>query len=77
MPQTWICRGTVCKISRKEAEVTRVEVTDSLRPRPKEGRRRGEQGDRGERDAGEPGWTWAAQTVIVEKVFERRRPGVA
>jgi len=54
-----------------------VEVTDSLRPRPKEGRRRGEQGDRGERDAGEPGWTWAAQTVIVEKVFERRRPGVA
>ena len=67
----------VSKILRKEAKVTRVEVTDSLRPRPKEGRRRGEQGDRGERDVGEPGWTWAAQTAIVEKVFERRRAGVA
>ena len=70
-------RRAVEGVLRKEAEVIRVEVTDSLRPRPKEGRRRGEHGDRGERDAGEPGWTWAAQAAIVEKVFERRRAGVA
>lgn len=67
----------VSKILRKEAEVTQLEVMDSLRPRPKEGRRRGERGDRRERDVGEPGWTWAAQAAIVEKVFERRRMGVA
>lgn len=63
----------VSMIFRKEFEGIRVEVIDSLRLRPKEGRRRGEQGDRGEREAGDPGWTWAAQAAIVEKVFERRR----
>jgi len=62
---------------RKGPEEIRVEVMDSLRPRPKEGRRRGAQGDRGEREAGDPGWTWAAQAAIVEKVAERRRVGAA
>jgi len=54
----------------KGPDETRTDVMDALRPQPIEGRRRGE---RGERDAGDPGWTWAAQAVIVEKVFERGR----
>lgn len=54
----------------KEPDEARADVMDALRLQPIEGRRRGE---RGERDAGDPGRTWAAQAVIVEKVFERGR----
>lgn len=54
----------------KESDETRAHVMDALRPQPIKGRRRGE---RGERDAGDPGWTRAAQAVIVEKVRERGR----
>jgi hypothetical protein len=67
----------VSRMLRNEPELTRIEVIDGLRPRPKEGRRRGERGDLGEREAGDPGWTWAAQEAIVEKVFEGRWVGAA
>jgi hypothetical protein len=63
---------------KKDAEGTRCDVMDDLRPRPSDGRpRRCVEVRRmsGESGPGEPGWTAAAQALIEEVVFERRRVG--
>ena len=59
---------------KKDAEVARTDVMEGRRPRPMEGRRRGERGERGEREAGDPGCTWAAQVAMAAN---RRGGGAA
>lgn len=61
----------VSRILRNDPEVRRIEVTDGRRARELdiEGLRRGERG------AGDPGWTCWAQELMADTVLERWRRG--
>lgn len=67
----------VSRMLRKDPEVRRIEVMDGRRLREMEGLRElvTEGLRRGERGAGDPGWTCWAQEVMAETVLERRRGG--